>query len=144
MLMTLLRVVHGKKFVADYAREAMERYKIDKPLDGPLMIKIRFGFPLPKSQYRKNPKPMMWHMKRPDLDNLYKGVIDAMEGIVYHRDSEIVKVMDKVIVPQGDAPYVNLAVVSVEENLVSFLLRFSRGVGLGMSIFLTGSSSISV
>ena len=106
-----------KKFVADYAREAMERYKLDNPLDGPLMIKIRFGFPLPKSQHRKNPKPMMWHMKRPDLDNLYKGVIDAMEGIVYHRDSEIVKVvMDKVIVPQGDAPYVNLAVVSVEGN----------------------------
>ena len=49
------------------------------------------------------------------MDNLYKGVIDGMEGIVYHRDSEIVKVvMDKVIVPQGTAPYVNLAVVKVE------------------------------
>lgn len=102
--------------MADYAQKAMKEHGLDTPLDGPLMVKIRFGFPLPKSQHRKNPKPMMWHMKRPDLDNLYKGVIDAMEGIVYHRDSEIVKVlMDKVIVPQGEAPYVNLAVVKVEE-----------------------------
>ena len=105
-----------KAFVADYAERAMKTQGISAPLEGPLMVKIRFGFPLPKSQHRKTPKPMMWHMKRPDLDNLYKGVIDAMEGIVYHRDSEIVKViMDKVIVPQGDAPYVNLAVMKVED-----------------------------
>ena len=104
-----------KAFVAEYAEKAMKDQGLTELLDGPLMVKIRFGFPLPKSQYRKNPKPMMWHMKRPDLDNLYKGVIDAMEGIVYLRDSEIVKViMDKVIVPQGEAPYVNLAVMSVE------------------------------
>jgi Holliday junction resolvase RusA-like endonuclease len=104
-----------KALVADFAEKAMKDQGITKPMEGPLMVKIRFGFPLPKSQYRKNPKPMMWHMKRPDLDNLYKGVIDAMEGIVYPRDSEIVKViMDKVIVPQGEAPYVNLAVMTVE------------------------------
>jgi Holliday junction resolvase RusA-like endonuclease len=104
-----------KALVADFAEKAMRDQGITKPMEGPLMVKIRFGFPLPKSQYRKNPKPMMWHMKRPDLDNLYKGVIDAMEGIVYPRDSEIVKViMDKVIVPQGEAPYVNLAVMTVE------------------------------
>lgn len=104
-----------KALVADFAEKAMKEQGLTKPMEGPLMVKIRFGFPLPKSQYRKNPKPMMWHMKRPDLDNLYKGVIDAMEGIVYLRDSEIVKViMDKVIVPQGDSPYVNLAVMTVE------------------------------
>ena len=104
-----------KALVADFAEKAMKEQGLTQPMEGPLMVKIRFGFPLPKSQYRKNPKPMMWHMKRPDLDNLYKGVIDAMEGIVYPRDSEIVKViMDKVIVPQGEAPYVNLAVMTVE------------------------------
>jgi Holliday junction resolvase RusA-like endonuclease len=93
----------------------MKAQGFTKPMDGPLMVKIRFGFPLPKSQHRKTPKPMMWHIKRPDLDNLYKGVIDAMEGIVYFRDSEIVKVvMDKVIVAQGEAPYVNLVVMKME------------------------------
>ncbi len=54
-------------------------------------------------------------MKRPDLDNLYKGLIDGMEGIVYHRDSEIVKViMDKIIVEQGKAPYVNVSIATIE------------------------------
>ena len=53
--MTLPKSRTWKKFVADYAREAMERYKIDKPLDGPLMIKIRFGFPLPKVSTGRTP-----------------------------------------------------------------------------------------
>jgi len=39
-----------------------------------------------------------------------------MEGIVYHRDSEIVKVvMDKIIVAQGEAPYVNVVIESAGE-----------------------------
>lgn len=104
-----------KAFVADYATKAMKDAGITELLEGPLLIRIRFGFPLPKSQHRKRePVPRQWHMKRPDLDNLYKGVIDACEGVIYHRDSEIVKVvMDKVIVAQGDAPFVNFVVEKV-------------------------------
>jgi len=104
-----------KAFVADYAAKAMEEAGVTELLEGPLVVRIRFGFPLPKTQHRKrNPRPRQWHMKRPDLDNLYKGVIDACEGVIYHRDSEIVKVvMDKVIVAQGDAPFVNFVVEKV-------------------------------
>ena len=104
-----------KAFVADYASKAMQDAGIAELLEGPLSIRIRFAFPLPKSQHRKTkPVPRQWHMKRPDLDNLYKGVIDACEGVIYHRDSEIVKVvMDKVIVAQGDAPFVNFVVEKV-------------------------------
>ena len=104
-----------KAFVADYAETAMKKAGIEAPIDGPLLVKVRFAFPLPKSQYRKKAKPASWHMKRPDLDNLYKGLIDGMEGIVYHRDAEIVKVvMDKIIVEQGKAPYVNVSIETIE------------------------------
>ena len=104
-----------KAFVADYAEAAMKKAGIEAPIDGPLLVKVRFAFPLPKSQYRKKVKPASWHMKRPDLDNLYKGLIDGMEGIVYHRDAEIVKVvMDKIIVEQGKAPYVNVSIETIE------------------------------
>lgn len=106
-----------KAFVADYAAKAMEEAGLTELLNGPLVIRIRFGFPLPKSQHRKKPVPRQWHMKRPDLDNLYKGVIDACEGVIYHRDSEIVKVvMDKVIVAQGDAPFVNFVVEKISSE----------------------------
>lgn len=107
-----------KAFVADYAAKAMEDAGITELLEGPLLIRIRFGFPLPKSQHRKKePVLRQWHMKRPDLDNLYKGVIDACEGVIYHRDSEIVKVvMDKVIVAQGDAPFVNFVVEKISSE----------------------------
>lgn len=106
-----------KAYVAEFARQAMAKAGLTEPMDGPLVIRARFAFPLPRSQYRKRtPRPAQYHLKRPDLDNLYKGVADAMEGIVYHRDSEIVKiVMDKIIVAQGEAPYVNVVIATAGE-----------------------------
>ena len=110
-----------KAFVADFAQKAMDEAGIEKPLDGPLCIRARFAFPLPKSSWRKRtPKPREYHKKRPDLDNLYKGVSDAMEGIVFHRDAEVSKiVMDKITVAQGDAPFVSIIVESLEEFTTS-------------------------
>ena len=101
-----------KAYVAHLATDAMEDAGLSTPMDGPLSVRIRFGFSLPKSQWRKRtPRPRQWHAKRPDIDNLYKGVIDAMEGIVFHRDSEISQVMaQKVIVAQGDGPFVSILV----------------------------------
>tara|TARA_B100000287_G_C20667418_1_gene792158 strand:+ start:181 stop:654 length:474 start_codon:yes stop_codon:yes gene_type:complete len=101
-----------KAFVADFARKAMDEYSILTPMEGPLCIRARFAFPLPKTQYRKRtPRKTQWHVKRPDLDNLFKGITDAMEGIVFHRDADISKVvMEKIIVAQGEAPYVSVVI----------------------------------
>ena len=106
-----------KAYVADHARKAMLESDLDKPMDGPLCVRARFAFPLPKSHWRKRtPRPKQWHVKRPDLDNLYKGVVDACEGIVFHRDSQVCKVvMDKIIVAQGDGPYVSIQFERFEE-----------------------------
>ena len=37
-----------KAFVADYAETAMKKAGIEAPIDGPLLVKVRFAFPLPK------------------------------------------------------------------------------------------------
>ena len=63
----------------------------------PLECRVKFIFPLPKS--RKNP----WATSRPDLDNLYKAVTDAMNGIVYKDDSQIVRAsIEKAYEVSGD------------------------------------------
>ena len=36
-------------------------------------------------------KKEKFHIKRPDIDNLAKGVKDALRGIIYHDDSQIVE-----------------------------------------------------
>jgi Holliday junction resolvase RusA-like endonuclease len=53
----------------------------------PLSISITFYFIKPQST-RKNVNEKI---TKPDLDNLQKLVLDAMQGIVYHNDANIVK-----------------------------------------------------
>lgn len=54
------------------------------PLEGPLTAYLFFWMPLPKK--RKNAEPITGA----DLDNLIKGVWDAMNKIVFMDDSQIV------------------------------------------------------
>ncbi len=60
-------------------------YKPDKPLDCPLSVYLHFWLPRPK-----NPKNKLHPVTRPDLDNLAKSVIDALNGVFWVDDSRIV------------------------------------------------------
>lgn len=62
-----------------------------------LHVTITFGFPRPKSHFRtrngrtaglKDSAPY-WHTKKPDIDNLAKAVLDAMQPDVMLDDSSI-------------------------------------------------------
>jgi Holliday junction resolvase RusA-like endonuclease len=55
-------------------------------LDGPVTIKLDFFLPRPKSL----PKKVVHHVKKPDVDNLIKGVFDACKGILWHDDTQVV------------------------------------------------------
>ena len=46
---------------------------------------LTFMMPRPKSL----PKKFVYHIKKPDLDNLGKSVKDALQGIIYKADSQI-------------------------------------------------------
>ena len=54
------------------------------PVEGPVSVNIVFTFKQPKSN------KTAVHTQRPDLDNCFKLVTDAMNGIVYKDDSQIV------------------------------------------------------
>src|SRR3989304_3260779 len=53
----------------------------------PLAMALTFHLPRPRSL----PKRITEHTKRPDLDNLVKAIKDALRGIVYHDDAQIVR-----------------------------------------------------
>lgn len=55
-------------------------------LDGALTMTLRFHLPRPKSL----PKKVTHHTKKPDVDNLVKAIKDALRGICYNDDSQIV------------------------------------------------------
>lgn len=69
-------------------------YKHQKLLEGPLEMKIKAYFQIPKSVSKVKATSMergdIRPTKKPDADNLIKIVADALNGIAYKDDSQIV------------------------------------------------------
>lgn len=76
------------------------------PLTGPLGLELKFVLPRPKSvSVKRRPYPCT----KPDLDNLIKGVTDALEGLFYSSDSQIVQlVAEKVYESEESRPGVRI------------------------------------
>lgn len=58
-----------------------------EPIQGPLQLEIEFYLPLGKH------KENGWHFKKPDISNLIKLIEDALNGICYTDDCQIVKLL---------------------------------------------------
>lgn len=59
---------------------------IDLPIEGRVILNLRFNLPRPKSA----PKKLRFQKKKPDLDNLDKSLIDAIVSIGLIKDDNIV------------------------------------------------------
>lgn len=71
-----------KEYKEIIAWHALQVWK-NSPLYGPIKMVVVF-------QMGKNGKEV-YYTKKPDLDNLAKAIKDALRGIVYHDDSQIVE-----------------------------------------------------
>lgn len=93
-------------------RAAWIRNNGNKPEEGPLRARIYFGLPIPKSETKTNKALMLarkvFPAKKPDLDNLAKAVLDALNGVAYKDDSQIVTVLSKK--NYSEAPYVRVII----------------------------------
>lgn len=56
--------------------------------DAPIAIGLAFYLPRPKSA----PKRVILPTKRPDLDKLVRGTIDALSGVAFSDDTQVVKI----------------------------------------------------
>lgn len=70
-----------KKVVAQ-----MAGYRRDRWHEGALSVELRFFMKKPKSLSIKT----VHHVKKPDCDNLAKAVLDALNGVCWKDDSQIV------------------------------------------------------
>ena len=64
-------------------------YKPERPIDQPIKIEMEFYFPIPKGTSKKKRETLKWYDKRPDIDNLGKLCMDALDGIFYLDDKQI-------------------------------------------------------
>jgi Holliday junction resolvase RusA-like endonuclease len=76
---------------------------------GPVVLTVTFRMPRPQSL----PRRVLHHTKKPDLDKLVRSTKDALKGILYRDDAQVVDLhARKVYVAIGSAP---CAHVSLED-----------------------------
>lgn len=83
------------------------------PLDGPLCVEIVCVFPRPKSKMRKRgsmPREP-YVAKRADWDNVGKAISDALNGIAWHDDGQLVDVrVQRWMASSEEQPHVEISI----------------------------------
>ncbi len=90
---TPAKTVNYEKLVKHYYMDQAEGIK----LSGPIRMEIYLFFPIPKSYSKKQVELIkaqgMVHTKKPDISNCLKSIEDALNGLAYDDDSQIVEIM---------------------------------------------------
>ena len=73
---------------------------------GPLTVVLEFHRARPMSTKKSVTEPIT----RPDLGNLSKGLLDALQGIVYRDDAQIVELLERKRFADGRGPGVAITV----------------------------------
>ena len=65
-------------------------------------LMIDFEMPRPKNRiWKTRLMPRLWHVRRPDIDNLCKSTIDGMTGICFQDDNQIARLTTSKYVAEG-------------------------------------------
>ena len=88
------------------------------PLNGPLLASLTFVMPRPQSMiWKTKPMPRVPCLKKPDLDNLTKAVLDAMIGLAIVDDAMIFSLhLEKWIASGDEQPHVEVIVRTIESQ----------------------------
>lgn len=70
----------------NYVKLVAAQHAPKELLTSALEVQLDFLLPRPKSL----PKKIRYHIKKPDIDNLTKSVLDALESIIYVNDAQII------------------------------------------------------
>lgn len=87
------------------------------PLGGPLHVSVEAVMPIPVSWSKKKREAAadgggVPHVKRPDVDNIAKAVLDGLNGIAFEDDAQIINL--KAFKRYGEVPRVHVMIEEVE------------------------------
>lgn len=84
------------KKTIDYEKKVIECYTGEK-FEGALRVEITAYYPIPKATSKKNREKMLKGEikceKKPDIDNIAKIILDALNGIAYEDDKQVVSLL---------------------------------------------------
>jgi Holliday junction resolvase RusA-like endonuclease len=119
----------GKSFVQNFtpAKHPVQAFKatarlaasgayFGPPLTGPLSMIVVFLMPRPgRLIWKKRPMPRCFHESKPDLDNLWKSLKDALKGTVWVDDNQVADaILRKLYASGGEPPHVEVEIRSLE------------------------------
>lgn len=82
----------------------------------PIEVSIEFGMEIPASSTKKRKQLMLQglihHTVKPDLDNLTKAVLDALNYVAWHDDAQITRLNVRKI--YGEKPYIQIIIKEIE------------------------------
>jgi|PlaIllAssembly_1097288.scaffolds.fasta_scaffold04203_6 Holliday junction resolvase RusA-like endonuclease len=85
------------KYRADIREGVTRTMSVVGPLDTPMVVRVEFNLPRPKSHYNAKggltPRAPSWPSKRPDVDKMARAVLDALTGTVWHDDAQVVRLL---------------------------------------------------
>ncbi len=88
----------------------------DGLLRGPLRLMMVFTLPRPKSHFKKNGeltgRAPQYPTTRPDTQKLARGTTDALTGIIWHDDSQIVE--ERLVKRYGEPARCDISVTEIE------------------------------
>lgn len=105
--MGAVRMTGRGKYVKDNAKRYLEYKKVIyfevlqqlkhkyNPIDAAIGVNIVFKMPIPSSWSEKKKQEHMdkLHTKKPDIDNLVKGLFDAVNGLLWVDDNRVANMM---------------------------------------------------
>lgn len=100
--------LHGKQAMEKWARLGNGGLLI-----GPLQLDVTFYIEKPKSKIRKNSDPFPYPDSKPDLDNCIKLVCDALNGIVWKDDCQVVGIAASKAWAPATGPYTDIRIDEV-------------------------------
>lgn len=96
--------------VAVYYKNAVNGFCFEQ--GKPIAIELEFGLAIPKSTSKKDRERMLNGFiapaKKPDIDNLTKSVMDALNGVAWHDDAQVCHIQAGK--NYTDAPYFKLKI----------------------------------
>lgn len=96
----------------------------ESPLTIPVSIDLIFFMPIPKSasaiKKRQMQNGIVAHIKKPDIDNLQKFILDCMNGVVFKDDSQVCEIRAKKIYSSKPATLIRVIPLADEKREILY------------------------
>ena len=117
---TVYKASADRKYEASVRAIAQAAMAGRDPFEGPLSLSLRFRMPIPKSATRRVKTSMaageIAPTTKPDATNLAKAVEDAMNGVVFVDDCQIVRCFITKIYAESPGADVRIEAFQPQEN----------------------------